>query len=421
MYSHIPLELTAEIASHNARDLDTLRAMALTSSSMRSSAIPFLFAAIRFPWSETGEFWAELLESIPDLPTTIKTVHFRGILHLRDAEVAHAAIPLMPHVRTVHWSINCGSDSRTHDVLNVADASLCLSKFPNMAELHLNTSFTFASVAQFLGSCGPLSALYLYQCGEIGAIQVPFNHSAHRSSTLFDLSALETLNVQSVGDGIYAVDLVEHSPPRALKSLMLGVCSPWTMRKLLALGSRTLERLLVYPCYKLPHIMGGLPPFGALHSLVICLLKKKTVGHAIRLGAAIGTLRTFPVAPNLTTITLQIPVGIDASGRTLESVDAPSVTLDGAKRLPQSEILAETMGKLREALPEDGRFPRLEQLKFQFCVPQVHASAGITTRELAFYETMEGVVIQHFSRALVQWLDWEYNVVRGAGRNAWAG
>jgi hypothetical protein len=132
----------------------------------------------------------------------------------------------------------------------------------------------------------------------------------------------------------------------------------------------------------------------------------------------IGTLRTFPAAPNLTTIALQFPVSVDASGHTLETVDALSATLDGTKRLPQSEILAETMGKLREALPEDwarARFPRLEQLKFQFCICKAHTSAGTTARELAFYETMEGIVIQHFSHALVQWLDWEYNVVRGAG------
>ncbi|KAJ7249473.1 hypothetical protein C8J57DRAFT_690635 [Mycena rebaudengoi] len=422
MYSHIPFELAAEIASHNARDLDTLRAMTLTSSSMRSFAIPFLFAAIRFPWSETGEFWAELLESIPDLPTTTKTVHFRWPSNLLNAEVAHAAIPLMPHVRTVHWSIDCGSDSPIYKALNVADASLCLSKFPNMAELHIDGAVfvELTSIAQFLGSCGALSALYLFQGGVVRETALPFDRSAHGRPTLFDLSALETLDVQN-GNGNYVINLLEHSPPRALKSLTLGACSPGTTRKLFALGSRTLERLLVYPFNDLPQIMDGLPPLGALHSLVICLLKEPPVQHAI---GTIGTLSTFPAAPNLTTITLQIRVGVDYAGYTLETVDAPSATLHGTERLPQSEILAETMGKLREALPEDwarARFPRLEQLKFQLCVPMAHASAGITTRELAFYETMEGVVIQHFPRALVQWLDWEYNVIRGGKGTGWCG
>ncbi|KAJ7255404.1 hypothetical protein C8J57DRAFT_608285 [Mycena rebaudengoi] len=281
MYSHIPFELAAEIASHNARDLDTLRAMTLTSSSMRSSAIPFLFDAIRFPWSESGEFWAELLESIPDLPTTTKTVHFRWPPNLLNAEVAHAAIPLMPHVGTIHWSISCGSDPPIRQALNVADASLCLSKFPNMAELHMDNAMflDLASIAQFLGSCGALSALNLYRGGVALETALPFDHSAHGRPTLFDLSALETLDVQSVGNGSYVIDLVEHSPPRALKSLTLRACSPGTTRKLFALGSRT---LVVYPSFKCHRLWPACLLSALCTRLSYVCQKKKTSGACDR-------------------------------------------------------------------------------------------------------------------------------------------
>ncbi|KAJ7163770.1 hypothetical protein C8R46DRAFT_325713 [Mycena filopes] len=312
----LPVELTYEIASHNAQDRPTLFAMALVSKFMRALALEHIFASVRLNSTEDFTWWAEMLHRTPTLRETVKSVKFSVFgKHPRwqIATAPRALVPPifgpMPGVRTVEW--------HGRAPLNIAMARGCMELFPNVAELrlaHMNFD-SWGALSSLLGACGGgLKALILIEVRT-------WEGGAWFSPDSFDLSGLDTLRI-SAPDYIqnYITHLMETPLPRALKSLAFTsprrwhdsptqFFSPRPLEKLLHLNIATLVDLVLDSSFldnnyvpdpvaneQFITLLCNLPAFPALESLTLSLDED----HQAELA-----LRAITV-PHLTTLTFRI-------------------------------------------------------------------------------------------------------------------
>ncbi|KAJ7746436.1 hypothetical protein DFH07DRAFT_589993 [Mycena maculata] len=120
--------------------------MSFASKTMRSSAIIFLFASLKFCHPEDFHTWLDIHRRTPELARISKRVAFtsrdfwrprRGLLEGPDVHCAPdpPSIPVMPNVRVVDWESNHPED--------VAMAVSRLSLFPKLTELYLSVSTRF--------------------------------------------------------------------------------------------------------------------------------------------------------------------------------------------------------------------------------------------------------------------------------------
>ncbi|KAJ7098226.1 hypothetical protein C8R44DRAFT_811096 [Mycena epipterygia] len=304
-WSRLPFELAHEITAHNSDQFRTLKAMALVSKTMRSSAIVHLFAALKFSCPEDLHTWLDIVGRTPELGTRIvRSVKFSWNYAMGRAPDARRApdpssIPYMPNVQAVIWE--------SSDVEDIAMAGPRLSLFPNMTELCLSGHFRdFESLSKMLGACRRLKILSLMETtvGEDGRIDKSRSHLG-----LFDLTALEKLEIHCIDPANYIADLLDHSTPLELRSLAPGnpiscdvPCSIAVMNKVLRLGASSLEKLVVDPGFGSQQVEGldmfeRLPPLTALKSFTLWLTPSSEAETLIN---------AWPAAPNVTDITFRI-------------------------------------------------------------------------------------------------------------------
>ncbi|KAJ7447301.1 hypothetical protein B0H11DRAFT_2082897 [Mycena galericulata] len=367
----IPPEILHEIVAHNRDDIPTLCNMALASKTLRAATIIHLFAAINLSQSEDFRVWSGMVVRNPKLAAKIvKEVSFdrffnrdrvgkprmqRQSLRLRDLR----SIPQMPHVRLVTCCTELFIDETPL-------ALSCLALFPNLTELRLRAAFKhFHSLAQVLATSPQLKALYLVetQCysprvNRQGPVSCPY------CGPTFDLTALEKLEVQCQNRADFIIDMITLSPPRALKSLIIGnpaaqlPCSTSVVNRLFRLGAPTLEDLEVEPSfyeqhYKVLAILKTLPPFPVLHSLRIWLAPGMCVT------ALLQFLHALPSSPNVTSITFRTALFTTAGATQAQIENQIRAFTETIRSLSQSPILAKT-----DLLQH---YPRFEHLGFHFC------------------------------------------------------
>ncbi|KAJ7447289.1 hypothetical protein B0H11DRAFT_2082853 [Mycena galericulata] len=367
----IPPEILHEIVAHNRDDIPTLCNMALASKTLRAATIIHLFAAINLSQSEDFRVWSGMVVRNPKLAAKIvKEVSFdrffnrdragkprrqRQSLRLRDLR----SIPQMPHVRLVTCCTELFIDETPL-------ALSCLALFPNLTELRLRAAFKhFHSLAQVLATSPQLKALYLVetQCysprvNRQGPVSRPY------CGPTFDLTVLEKLDVQCLNPADFIIDLITLSPPRALKSLIIGnpaaqlPCSTSVVIRLFRLSAPTLESLEVEPSFyerdcKIWAIMKILPSFPVLHSLRIWL------APGIGVKAMLWFLRALHSSPSITSITFRMALFTTAGATQAQIENQIRTFTETIRSLSQSPILAKT--------DLDRHYPRFEHLGFHFC------------------------------------------------------
>ncbi|KAJ7484366.1 hypothetical protein FB451DRAFT_1363894 [Mycena latifolia] len=266
-----------------------------------------------------------------------------------------STIPPMPSVRIVTWE-----SSLTADVVAAAPR---LSLFPNITELHLTCFFSdFDSLSKLLGACGRLKVLALKET------TVPSDSRIDKSSPhtgLFDLTALEKLDIHCIDPANYIIDLVDHSTPLQLKYLIFGdsilsgfddSCSIATMAKLLRLSADSLEHLILDPAFGSQAAQGldmfqRLPAFPALTSLEVRLAPDPT---------AETLLRACPPAPNVTEIRFRIQFHEDDE-------DGFETDLETFREIMEMGIVQKNL--LKDLLLV--KFPRFQRLVFHFSAPDL--------------------------------------------------
>ncbi|KAJ7098224.1 hypothetical protein C8R44DRAFT_988770 [Mycena epipterygia] len=348
--SRVPVELADEIAGHNADDVLSLRAMSLVSKTMRSSAITHLFSIVHFACVEDFSRWLDMLERTPRLKIIVKKVKFSDpdseeswVRRHRGSQsvtrLAHApvppTIPPMPNVRVVEWAPASNFGVADPDpTIGIAYMAL----FPSIKKLFLrNIRFSrLVPLTNFVGACGSLKGLSLTRVGfdesepdsddlddtddrSDGSLPLTMVHRPRLGPSHFDLTNLEELAVVSLKHHDlkkdYLVELLEISPPAALKSLSFSVlfdllyydteaCSLTTIEKLVRLGARSVINLTIEPTFRVPskihkilEILENLPTLPALDSLTIFLDPHQQAPRWIT---------ALTAAPNLTTLILRI-------------------------------------------------------------------------------------------------------------------
>lgn len=231
--------------------------MALASKGLRASAIVHLFASINLSRTKDFAVWRDMVAREPKLAAIIvREVSFDRFFNRERAGKPRkeqqpprftdpASLPLMPNVRLVTWCTELLID-QTRMALS------CLSLFPNLTELRLSAAFDhFNSLARVLAPCRQLKALHLVE----NRVNRGGRMSHPHSGPTFDLTSLETLEVQCQNPADYIIDLITHSPPRALKSLTIGnpaaqfPCSHAVINQLFKLAAPSLVDLEVEPSF----------------------------------------------------------------------------------------------------------------------------------------------------------------------------
>ncbi|KAJ7255375.1 hypothetical protein C8J57DRAFT_1721911 [Mycena rebaudengoi] len=397
--------------------------MALTSKTMRCSAITYLFAFIYLSWTEDFEMWLDILSREPQLRFAVRTVKFypegygssrrelrRNLLKRRGPSVVvsdFSTMAPMPNVQSVIYKTSSAD-------LTVAVPFLLM--FPNMTQLDLTSAFDdFDGISKFLGACGKLHALNLVnvKVNDEGGLDKTFPHSS-----LFDLSALRKLTVKRTQPPNLIVDLMNHSSPVALESLCFGepatnaVCSIAAMEKLLTLGVESLHKLV------LDLTLDYAGTFLFIHSFsltrfveeleVVEMLQRRRLFPSLDSVAvwfvpeSPVTIDLFPTAPKLTTMGLRIPCYWREKRDFQQDVKYLTDVL--GTRLMKNDF---TIANLLR------RFPQFRQLIFQLYPP----TDSYLHRDLDSRRTLESLILETIedqdlaNRVSFQWLNWECELI----------
>lgn len=356
--------------------------MCLVSKTMRSSAMRVLFATITLASKEDFYWWLVMLSHTPELGTGI--VREMKISSPQELRPWHRPLrladpSLMPPMRCVRRVMfESGMDR-----LLTAMSSHYLSRFPNMSELHLSAIFRDTEdLIKLLGACGRLEALSLSNITvvrpQVDAMKL------YLELNPFDLSTLETLVVDN-HSASFISDLLNHSQPVGLKSLTIvnshdnrPVFPTSVVERIFGLGAHSLQHFTMNPIvggfvgafihptcvlFAYPQIEPSLemfrrlPPLPALISLTIWLVPSADVREIID---------NFPAAHNMRVVTYRVylPNHIQSE---VEYVYRLNTAMGRAWKWD------DLVGNLSR------RFPRFEQLKFQFYVPRNEDSPYVNT------------------------------------------
>ncbi|KAJ7098240.1 hypothetical protein C8R44DRAFT_748104 [Mycena epipterygia] len=441
-WSRMPAELADEIAGHNAHDVPSLRRMALVSKTVRSSAITHLFSVIHFTCVEDFSRWLDMLRRTPRLGVIVKKVKFsdpnelwarrhsglQSVTKLTHAPVP-PTIPVMPNVRVVEWARAPGTKRFDLAEFDPTIGIAYMALFPSIEKLHLrNIAFRgLVPAANFLSVCKSLKVLSLTSVefydsepdsDSDGGLPLAMTHWSRLSPSPFNLTDLEELAVASIrypkSKKDYLVELLEISPPAALKSLSFdpGIheylnenspCSALTtFEKLIRLGAHSVINLAIEPTFggqsenrKILDILDHLPALPALNSLTIRLGTNRQAEWLIN---------ALTSAPNLTTLTFRIVFHQDAYDRIREALIEilDSVFPSDASRSILKSVLTR-------------KFPLIRKVRFHFCAPRasdMHSRPGLRKKiERRLKEKLEetGADLEEYLE--LAWFDQDYNPV----------
>ncbi|KAJ7636887.1 hypothetical protein FB45DRAFT_907619 [Roridomyces roridus] len=329
----LPPELIDEISAR-IEGKSSLCSMCLASKTTRSSALPFLFAAITLSSEEDVETWSEMLKHSPELGTRI----------VRKVKLSkHPTRRLLPEMTSVLFRMPSVQRIVLHapkfDPHFWKTVTTYLPIFPNKTELYLTARFIeWGMLLDILGAFQTMKALVFLDTCSLGpsAIDAVSAFQSRVPSSRFDLSKLERLVLQrSYPDIGYA--LLNHSPPAALRSVVLNGLSPSPLpvfAKLMAVTVESLESISVRSKLTSEHlqIFERVESFPALRSFTMQVGKYPST-----------FMERFPPAPNLRLFIFRAIMREDHSA--LEYVDKLMGILRGGQDLH--------------------KFPRLGELKFQ--------------------------------------------------------
>ncbi|KAJ7243777.1 hypothetical protein C8J57DRAFT_1725959 [Mycena rebaudengoi] len=424
----IPAEIADQIAGHN--DVPSLRAMALVSKTMRSSAINHLFSFIHFACAADISFWNGMLDQTPTLGSVVKKE--LDVVYPLDGVSILPMIISMPSVKVVEWL-----DYSGHFTLDMQIAYMAL--FSNLDSLHLKfVSFdSFVDFTKLLAACGRVKGLSLEYTG-VGDDELESESDGdelesdsddsdgpapdsivqqprvHRVPSVFDLTELEELNVNSTEAGEdFLVRLIKQSPPARLKRLALGSfsyiperqqipCSALAMEKLLRLGAASLVHLAIQPTFPKAsqnrdflEMFRRLPAFPELRSLTIWLGPNRQ---------AEWMLAALAAAPNLTTITFRLTFdeGWDEEQQREGFNEVLRVVFPWGGFESMKTVLI-------------GKFPLLCRVAFHFGAfrdSDIHFRRGVRRRmERRLKERLEETGADIAEYLELEWLDEDYNLL----------
>ncbi|KAJ7054525.1 hypothetical protein C8F01DRAFT_1163696, partial [Mycena amicta] len=411
IWSRLPPEISLQIANHNADDLSALRAMSLTSRSMRDVAIEPLLSHLHFSYTEDFPRWLEMLQKAPYLVTAVRKVKISVPLD------EYPGISPMPNVEEVEWSGN--------GIWDIRLAAMYMTQvFPNARRLSLlHIEFNhLAELSSLIRACSTLSSLTI--CGSSVSSTSAAKDNSKFGAVPVDLSGLSELaliangsDFDSNGDNSLS-RLMLKSPPTQLRvlklvsSTLLGEvsdpCSIMTKTLLLRTAASSLTHLTIDPHlrsrYQTPLLysaISGLPPLSELLELTL---------HFPRLDGDSYHAETFFAVlsplPKLVILRFVIRVGRCAP-------DYAEYDYKWFHTLFAFRTAQYTAAALNE------RFPLLEAVEFVLCVaPQRHTvTRPKLTREYRIemedrlMSRLRGIGIG-MGKVRVEWQDAEYRAWR---------
>ncbi|KAJ7636884.1 hypothetical protein FB45DRAFT_907612 [Roridomyces roridus] len=354
-WSGFPPELIHEIVIHCGSTFSTLKALCLTSRTARYSAIRYLFSQIVMVSADDFEMWLDIVTRMPNLTLSVRQVTFRPCASGREMRPLKdvwepSRMPRMPKVLRV--KIHAAPSLDQHAGF-LAKSPAFLSLFPNVIELHLSAKFRgLHPFYALLRACGKLRTLHLVDTDVwAGGDAMPNPNAAE---CRFDLSKLENLLIHSpcAVPNHFIMNILDRSPPTALRSLKLGTSSrvlfPPLLDTILGLAEHSIQHLDVNSNARSDdmnnnaHYIRALKRRISLPSLTsVTIWLDKMVDDDL--------INALPLAPNLTLIMLRIAA---------RSSD---------------DILQTTSSLKILAIKAEQSFPQLHRLIFQLYVPRASA------------------------------------------------